>query len=109
MIVTGVIRGTVAATRSQTACALRTAICWPVMARASVTNGSPRLIRKPSGCFGITRRRMRSRLMRSARASSQYSGQPACRTGPDDAAAGAGDEDGETATATGAGCGADIA
>ncbi len=67
----GVIRGTAAATRSHTACAALTEICCPVIARASVTNGSPRLTRKPSGCFGISRLRMRSRWIRSARASCQ--------------------------------------
>src|SRR2546426_8243398 len=53
-------------TLSQTLCAALTEICWPTMARASVTNGSPRRARNTFG-----RERMMAAMTGSFRASAR--------------------------------------
>src|SRR5471032_3169316 len=69
-------------TRFQIACAAVTEICWPTTERASVMNGSSRLIRCTGPNFGISFLRIRSRLTRSAHALSQYSGRAASAVNP---------------------------
>src|SRR5471030_162869 len=69
-------------TRFQIACAAVTEICWPTTERASVVNGSSRLIRCTGPNFGISFLRIRSRLTRSAQALSQYSGRAASADNP---------------------------
>src|SRR5688572_17416423 len=73
-IPSGVTAPAQATTRSHTLCAAFTEICWPTIARASVRNGSPRLIRwMPLWVFMIED--ITGSLRASARfARSQYSG-----------------------------------